>query len=87
MSENDGYLQSPYNTEDTLVGIMKRLNECAEFAAAASELVTETRLVSITYGLVTETVQYTEYFRAWRMQDKKTLTAFQAHSIEFQSNH
>ena len=61
---NDERLQASYNSEDPLEILIKRLNECVEFATAASKPVSETQLVRISYGLVTETGQYPEDCRA-----------------------
>ena len=49
------------------------------------EPVSDTQLVRITYGLVAETGQYPEDCRAWRNQDEKSWTTFQAHFIEAQA--
>ena len=49
---------SQYKLEDPLEGIIERLNEYADFAAAASEPVTDTQIFHITYELVVETGHY-----------------------------
>ena len=46
---NDERLRESYNTEEPLESLIKRLNECADFATAAIEIVLETQLVQITY--------------------------------------
>ena len=43
------------DSEEQLESLIERLNECAYFATAASEPVSETQLVRIAYGLVDET--------------------------------
>ena len=50
--------------EEPLEGIIKRLNKCADFAAAVGESVTETQLFSIKYVIVVDTGKYLEYFLA-----------------------
>ena len=82
MSDNDERLWSPYNEEEPLKGLIKRLNGCADFAAVASDLVSETQLIRIAYRLVADTVHYPEDFWAWRTWENKYWTAFQAHFIE-----
>ena len=57
-----------------------------DFSTAAREPVSETQLVRITYGLVAETGHYPEDCRAWRNQDDKSWTTFQAHFIEAQAD-
>ena len=49
---------------------------------AASKPVSETRLVSITYGLVAETDPYPEDCQMWMTKENKSWTAFQAHFIK-----
>ena len=66
MSKSDEWLRSPYNAEDPLGGIIERLNKCTDFAAAASEPVSETQLVCIAYGIVADTGKYPEDCREWR---------------------
>ena len=39
MAASDGFIQFPYNAEEPLEGLIERLNDCTDFAAAASELV------------------------------------------------
>ena len=74
------------NNERLRLPYKERLNECADFSAAEGGLVTETHIISIVYGLVSETVQYLEYFRVWISINEKICTAFQAHFIEAQAN-
>ena len=57
MAENDEILRAPYNTEEPLKILIDRLNECADFATAASEMILETQLVRIAYLLVDKKVQ------------------------------
>ena len=57
-----------------------------EFATAAGPPVSETQLLRIAYRLVVETCPYPEYCRAWRNQDEKSWTTFQAHFIETQAD-
>ena len=57
MLADDERLQPHCNTEEPLEGLIERLNECAEFAAKASELVSETQLLHVAYRLVAETGQ------------------------------
>ena len=57
-----------------------------DFATAASEPVSETQLVHITYGLVAKTVQYPEDCSFWRNQDYKSWISFQACFIEAQAD-
>ena len=52
MSENDKRLRPRYNAEYTPKGIISILNECANFAAAASNLVTDNQIFCIGYVLV-----------------------------------
>ena len=86
MEANDECLRSPYNAEERLKGLIKRLNQCADFVAAASKAVSETQIVRIAYRLVAETGQYPEDCCMWMTQYDKFLTAFQDHSIEAQAD-
>ena len=52
MAANNKRLSKPYNSEELLKSLIKRLKECADFAAAAIEPASETQLVRITYRLV-----------------------------------
>ena len=45
MSVNDKRLRSPYNAEDPPKGLIERLKECSNFAAASSAPVSEAQLV------------------------------------------
>ena len=53
---------------------------------ATGKPVSETQLVCIAYGLVAETGQYPEDYRAWRNQDYKSWTTLQSHFIEAQAD-
>ena len=86
MAANDERLRSSYNTEEPLKSLIGRLNECADFATAAGEPVSEIQLVRIACGLVAESGQYPEDCRAWRNQDEKYWTTFKAHFIEAQAD-
>ena len=55
MAENYKRLHAPYNAEEPLESLIERLNKCADFATAASELVSDTQLVRISYGIVSGT--------------------------------
>ena len=72
MAAKDERLSSPYNAEETLEGLINRLNEYADITVAASKPVSETQLVRITYRLIADMVQYPEYCRTWRTQDNKS---------------
>ena len=85
MSANDKRLQYPYNAEKSIEGIIERLNECSDLAAAASDQVSTTKLVHITYGLIEETGQYPEDFQEWRMHENAYCTSFQFHFIKAKS--
>ena len=54
MSENDEQIRSPYNAAEPLKVLIERLNDCADFAAAARNPVSNTQHVCIAYGLVAE---------------------------------
>ena len=86
MAANDERLQASCNTEEPLEILIKRINECTDFATEAREPVSKTQLVRIAYGLVAETGQYPEDCRTWRNQDENSCTTFQAHFIEEQAN-
>ena len=64
MAANDEIIRASYNSKEPLESLTERLNECADFVTAASEPVSETQLVRITYVLVAETGQYPEDCRA-----------------------
>ena len=83
---NDNRLRTPYNKEDPLESLIERLNNCADLSTAASELVSETQLVCIAYGMVSDTGKYPEYFWAWRNQYKKAWTSFQTHFMQAQAD-
>ena len=85
MAANDERLRTSYNAEETIKSLIERINDCADFATAAGEPVSETQLVHISYVLVAETGQYPEDCRSWRNQDDKSWTTFQAHFIEAQA--
>ena len=55
MAENDKRLLESYNTEEPLKSLIERLDECADFATAAGDPVSETQLARIAYVLVAET--------------------------------
>ena len=57
MAANDERLQSSYNAKTPLKSLIERLNECADFATAASGMILETQLVRIAYLLVDKKVQ------------------------------
>ena len=57
MAVNNERLQASYNAKEPLKSLIKRLNECADFATAAGEPVSETQLFRIAYGLVAKTGQ------------------------------
>ena len=86
MTANNERLRASYNSEEPLESLIERLDECADFATAAGEPVSETQLVRIAYGLVTETGQYPEDCRSWKNQDDKSWTTFQDHFIEAQAD-
>ena len=86
MESNDERLRSEYNAEEPLKGFIERLNKCEDFVAAASGLVSQTQIVLITYRLVADTGQYLKDCWAWRTQDDKYWTVFQAHFIKYQAN-
>ena len=86
MAANDERLGASYNAEEPLESLTKRLDECADFAMAAGEPVSETRIARIAYGLVTETGQYPEDCRSWKNQDDKSWTTFQDNFIEAQAD-
>ena len=60
MAANNERLRASYDAEEPLENLIKRLDECANFATAAGEPVSETQPVRITYILVAETGQYPE---------------------------
>ena len=64
MEANNKILRAPYNTKDPFKSLIERLNKCADFASAAWDLVSETQLLSIAYGLLAETGQHPEDFWA-----------------------
>ena len=78
MAANNEILRASYNTEEPLKSLIKRLNKCADFATASGEPVSETQLVRITYRLVADTGKYPDDCWAWRNQDEKYWTTFQA---------
>ena len=86
MAANNERLRSPYNGKEQLEGLIKRLNKCAGFGAEANELVSETQLARITYGLVSDMFQYPKDCWAWRTLDNKYWTDFQAHFIKAQAD-
>ena len=86
MTSNNERLRSSYNSEEPLEILIKRLDECADFATAAREPVSDTQLVRIAYRLVADTGHYPEDCRACRNQDDKSWTTFQFHFIEAQAN-
>ena len=47
MAVNDEILQASYKTEEPIESLIKRINECADFATASGEPVSETQLVHI----------------------------------------
>ena len=47
MAVNDEIIRATYNADKPLESLIERLNECADFANAASETVSETQLVHI----------------------------------------
>ena len=57
MTANNERLRSACNAEEPLEGLIETLNNCADFAASASEPVSETDLVRIAYRIVAETGQ------------------------------
>ena len=82
MAANEKRIRASYNAEEPLESLIERLNECADFTTAASEPVLETQVVRIASVLVAKTRQYPEYCRAWKNQDDKSWTSFQAHFIK-----
>ena len=86
ISENSKRLLSPYNAEDTLECLIQRLKKFSDFADSASELVTETKIVRIAYGLVTYMGQHPGDCWVWRMQDNESWAAFQDKFIKEQSD-
>ena len=86
MTDNDDKLLSPYNAEELLKSLIKKINKRTEFTEAAGMPVTETQIVRIEYGLVAEMGQYLEDLWVWRSVDKKSWAAFQEHFIEFQED-
>ena len=85
MAANNERLGASYNAEEPLESLTKRLDECADFAMAAREPVSETRIARIAYGLVTETGQYPEECGVWRNQYEISWTTFQSHFIGAQA--
>ena len=65
MSANDERPKYPYNAEEPLEGIIERLNECADLAAAETETVSKTQLVRIACGLIEDTGQHLKDCREW----------------------
>ena len=55
MVVNNQRLCSPYNAEEPPESLIKRLNDCADFATTASKTVSKTQLFRIAYSLVAET--------------------------------
>ena len=47
MPANTENLRSPYNAEEPLEGLIKRINECSYFTVEAIEPVSETQLVRV----------------------------------------
>ena len=86
VAANNKIIRSPYNVEEPLKSLIKRLNECEDFATSVSELVSDNHIVRITYGLVSETGQYPEDCQAWRNQTKKSWKSFQYHFILVQAD-
>ena len=70
MLANDDQLRFPYNLEEPHEGLIKTLDKCANFVAEESWKDSETQLVHIAYGLVTEIGQYPEDCWSWRTQDQ-----------------
>ena len=66
MSKNVKRLRYPYSAEETLKGIIERLDKCYDFAVAASEPVYKTQVIRIAYKLVADTGEYPEGCQAWR---------------------
>ena len=84
MAAKDKRIRSPYKAEETIGSIVKRINECKDFAAATDEPVTDTHITCIAYRPVDKNGQYPEYYWAWRAINEKSWTVFQAHFIEAQ---
>ena len=57
MATNDEKLRALYNPEEPLESLIERLDECAYFATADGDILSETQLVRIAYVLVAETGQ------------------------------
>ena len=70
MSGNDKRQQYPYNVVEPPKGLVERLNECADFVVVASEPVSETQIICITYKLIADMGQHPEDCQAWMNQDK-----------------
>ena len=52
MAANYERLRSAYKAEEPLKGLIKSLNNCADFVVASSEPVSETHIVCISYRLL-----------------------------------
>ena len=51
-----------------------RLNECFDYATAASEPIIEGQFICIDYGLVAETGKFQEYCWTWRAKSEQEKT-------------
>ena len=60
MEENKYQFHVAYNFKEPLEILIKRLNECVDFATAASDPLTKGHIISIVYVLAANTVQYME---------------------------
>ena len=54
MAVKQNCFYSPYNLKEPLETIIERLDECADFAVAMSEPVTDTQLVYVVYRIFPE---------------------------------
>ena len=83
LAENNKKLREPCNPDETLKSLYTRLNECMDYATAASDPITEVQAVRIAYGIVAETGKLQEDCRIWRakLEPQKTSTQFQKHFI------
>ena len=55
LAENDRKLQETFNPDEPIESFYTSLNECADYATAADDPITEGKFVRISYGLVAET--------------------------------
>ena len=61
-----------YIVEETLKNLIKWINKCAYFDAAAGKLITEVHIFWIVYGIISDTGQYMRNFCVWIVLQKTT---------------